>query len=86
VNEIRTDRPAFYRLRDIIGDRRAEPPVKGLLPIAPSTWWDMIARGVAPRPTKLGRASLWRAADVHELIARLDRDGSLSTQQPPRAA
>jgi predicted DNA-binding transcriptional regulator AlpA len=67
----------LLRLKDIIGDRKAHPPTRGLLPMGASTWWQLVQNRVAPKPLKLGRASYWRARDVHALIERLDRDGAI---------
>ena len=74
---------ALLRLKDIIGDRKATRPIPPLLPMGASTWWQLIQSGVAPKPLKLGRASYWRARDVHALIERLDREGAIPV--PKRA-
>lgn len=83
-----THAEGLLRLKDIIGDRKARPPTRGLLPIAASTWWELVRAGEAPKPLKIGRASLWRAGDVLQLIERLDRDGAimLPRRELPSAA
>ena len=88
VPKVPTDAEGLLRLKDIIGDRTARPPTRGLLPIAASTWWELVRAGEAPKPLKIGRASLWRARDVHQLIERLDRDGAimLPRRELPSAA
>jgi hypothetical protein len=68
----------LLRLKDILGDRKARPPTRGLLPIAPSTWWELVRAGEAPKPLKIGRASVWRAQDIHALIARISREGAIT--------
>ena len=73
----------LLRLKDIIGDRRSSPPTAALLPIAPSTWWELVRAGEAPKPLKIGRASVWRAKDIHALIERISRDGRIPV--PKRA-
>lgn len=83
LSEAITGRESLLRLKDIIGDRKAPPPIPPLLPMGASTWWQLIQAGVAPKPLKLGRASYWRARDVHALIERLERDGAIPV--PKRA-
>ena len=68
----------LLRLKDIIGDRRSSPPTAALLPIAPSTWWELVRAGEAPKPLKIGRASVWRAKDIHALIERISREGAIT--------
>jgi len=56
----------FLRLKDIIGDKPSgtEP----IIPISKSTWWAGVAKGHFPKPTKLGRVSVWRESDIAKLI------------------
>ena len=59
----------FLRQRQILGDRKANPPVPPLLPISKSAWWDGIRTGKYPKPVKLGpRTTAWRVEDVVALI------------------
>lgn len=43
----------------------------GCLPIGKSTWWAWVAKGIAPKPVKLGAVSAWAVEDIRALIARL---------------
>jgi predicted DNA-binding transcriptional regulator AlpA len=52
------------RLPQIIGPN-------GLLPIARSTFYGLVADGKMPKPVKLGRISLWREKDLYEALAAL---------------
>lgn len=61
----------FLRLPQIIGDRRATPPVPGLIPVCPSTWWAGVADARFPAPIKIGGATVWRVEEIRELIERL---------------
>jgi prophage regulatory protein len=59
----------FLRLRQIIGDPQADPPIQPLIPISKSTWWEGVKDGRFPKPIKLGpRARGWRVEDIRELI------------------
>lgn len=59
----------LLRIRDICGDRRANPPVPPIIPVARSTWWEGVKSGRFPKPLKLGpRTTVWRAADIRKLI------------------
>ncbi len=42
--------------------------VLSFLPIKKSTWYDGIAKGIYPKPVRLGRATCWRARDIRRLI------------------
>ena len=86
VSKAPTDAEGLLRLKDIIGDRKARPPTRGLLPIAASTWWELVRAGEAPKPLKIGRASVWRAEDIHALIERISREGAIPTGSARGAA
>jgi prophage regulatory protein len=59
----------FLRIRQIIGDPKASPPIPALIPVGRSTWWAGIAAGRYPAPVKLGpRVSAWRVEDILALI------------------
>ncbi len=59
----------LVRLRHIIGDPDAEPPIPAFVPVSKSTWWDGVKTGRFPQPIKLGpRLTCWRAEDVHRLV------------------
>ena len=55
----------YLRLKQIIGDPYAEPPIPAVIPVSKSTWWAGVANGRFPKPVKLGpRTTAWRAADI----------------------
>jgi len=59
----------FLRLRQIIGDLKADPPVPPLIPVSRSTWWAGVASGRFPQPLKLSPGvTVWRAEDIRALI------------------
>jgi predicted DNA-binding transcriptional regulator AlpA len=59
----------FVRLRNIIGDPKADPPIPAIIPVSRSSWWLGIKSGRYPKPTKLGpRISAWRAEDLRDFI------------------
>jgi hypothetical protein len=60
----------FLRLRQIIGDPRANPPIPAIIPVKKSCWWDGVRTGRFPKPVKLGpRVTAWRVEDIRALIA-----------------
>jgi predicted DNA-binding transcriptional regulator AlpA len=62
----------FMRLKQILGDPYAKPPVLPIIPIGKSSWWDGIKKGRFPEPVKLGpRTTAWRAEDIYDLVLRL---------------
>jgi prophage regulatory protein len=59
----------FLRLPQIIGNRKATPPIPPLIPVEKSTWWAGVKSGRFPKPVKLGpRVTAWRVEDIRALI------------------
>lgn len=61
----------FLRLRQIIGDPKAEPPIPPLIPIKKTCWWEGVKSGRFPKPVKIGngRGTFWKVEDIRALIA-----------------
>ena len=67
-----TDMPRLLRLKQIIGDPKANPPIKAIIPISKSSWWEGVKTGRYPEAIKLGaNATVWREDDVRRLIDNL---------------
>ena len=65
----------FLRLRQIIGDPKAEPPITAIIPVSKSTFWAGVKTGRYPKPVKLSeRCTAWRVEDIRELIKNADRE------------
>ncbi len=59
----------FLRLKQIIGDPNANPPVPPLIPVKRSTWWKGCRNGTYPASVKIGpRATAWRVEDIRAFI------------------
>lgn len=60
----------FVRLKRIVGDPKADPPILGVLPVGRSTWWAGVKAGRYPAPTKaLGkRVTAWDVRDIRKLL------------------
>ena len=60
----------FLRLRQIIGNPKAVPPIPPIIPVSKSTWWEGVANSRYPKPVKtLGlRITAWRVEDIRALI------------------
>ena len=66
----------YLRIKQILGNPNANPPVPALIPVSASTWWSGIKDGRYPRPVKLSpNTTAWRVSDIRELIQRIDRGG-----------
>lgn len=77
----------FLRLRQIIGNPKANPPIPALIPVGKSCWWEGIRDGRFPRPIKLGaRVTVWRVEDIRDLIARPERDAAAASARHRRRA
>lgn len=60
----------YVRLRQIIGDPSADPPIPPIIPVSKSTWWAGVKSGRYPPPVRtLGlRIAAWRVEDIRALI------------------
>ena len=69
---IHSPTPRLLRLKQIIGDPRANPPIEPIIPISKSSWWNGVRKGKYPKPVKLGEnTTVWREDDIRELINSL---------------
>jgi len=57
----------FLRLRHILGDGKANPPIKARIPVSKSTWYAGVQLQKFPKPVHLGRCAMWREADIARL-------------------
>ncbi len=58
----------FLRIRQIVGDPKASPPIPAIIPVSRSTWWAGCRSGRFPKPVKLGeRVTVWRVEDIRKL-------------------
>lgn len=59
----------LLRVKQIIGDPKATPPIPAIIPVSRSTWWSGVKSGRFPQPVKLGpRTTAWRVSDIREMI------------------
>lgn len=62
----------FLRLRSIIGDPKAIPPIPPLIPVSKSSWWLGVRSRRYPAPIKLSpRVTVWRVEDIRKFIEKL---------------
>jgi len=61
----------FLRLKQIIGDPKATPPIPPLVPVKKSCWWAGVKSGRFPKSVKIGngRGTFWRVEDIRALIS-----------------
>lgn len=59
----------FIRVRELLGDPKANPPIPAIIPVSKSSWWAGVKSGRYPAPVKLGaRTTAWRVSDIRALI------------------
>lgn len=59
----------FLRLKQIVGDPKAEPPIPAILPISRTSFLNGVKSGKYPKSIKLGeRTTAWRVEDIRALI------------------
>ena len=62
----------YVRLRQIVGNPEAKPPVPAVIPVSKSTWWAGVKSGRFPKSVKLGpRITAWKVSDIRDLIDAL---------------
>lgn len=62
----------FLRLKQIVGDKKANPPIAPIIPVGRSTWLEGCRTGRYPKPVKLGpKTTAWRVEDIRALIAQV---------------
>lgn len=68
----------YLRLRHILGDPQAVPPIPPIIPVSKSTWWEGVRTGRYPPAIKtLGpRITVWRVEDIRELVHGTYGDGA----------
>lgn len=65
----------FFRLKTILGDQKAVPPIQPIIPVSRSAWWQGIVDGRYPAGVKIGpRTTAWLKSDIEELCNRLSGD------------
>ncbi len=63
----------FLRLKQIIGDSKADPPVPPIFPVCASSWWAGVKRGDYPAPVKLGpNTTAWTINSIRALIEKIN--------------
>lgn len=59
----------FLRLHQIIGNPKANPPIKPIIPVSKSTWWAGVKTGRYPQPIKFGpRITAWSLDSINDYI------------------
>lgn len=66
----------FVRLEQIIGNRKASPPIAGVIPVCAAAWWNGVKSGLYPKSVKLGpRSTAWAVEDIRDLVERIRTHG-----------
>jgi len=60
----------YIRLKELLGNRKAVPPVPPIIPISKSSLWAKVKDGSFPAPVKpFGpRITCWLVSDIRKLI------------------
>lgn len=62
-------KPRLLRLREIIGDPKANPPIPPMIPVSKATWYAGILTGRYPKQVNLGpNIVAWRMEDILRLM------------------
>ena len=67
----------YLRLKQIIGDPKADPPISPILPISKSSWYAGIKSGRYPAGISISpRTTIWRADEELAIVTRKAMGGS----------
>jgi prophage regulatory protein len=62
-------RERLLRLKQILGDPKAKPPIEGIVPVSRSTWYRNVQNGLFPKSISISpRCVAWKASDIEELL------------------
>jgi prophage regulatory protein len=60
----------YLRLRNILGDPKANPPIPAIIPISKSAWWAGVKSGRYPKSVKLSpRTTVWSVDSIRAYLA-----------------
>lgn len=66
----------FVRLHQIIGDKKANPPLIGIIPVSKTTWYEGVKSGRYPPSVKLTEYAVgWPVADILRLVKSIESHG-----------
>ena len=59
----------LLRVKQIIGDQKAVPPITPIIPVSASTWWAGVSEGRFPQPVRIGpNTTCWKYEDIEKLL------------------
>ena len=74
--------PSFLRLKQIIGDQKAKPPIQPIIPLSKTTWWNGVRAGRYPQPIKLSdNVTAWRSDNFQNLVDEICAENYISGQE-----
>jgi predicted DNA-binding transcriptional regulator AlpA len=72
MTESTTITPTFLRLKQIIGNKKADPQIPPIIPISESAWWLGVKNGRYPSPIKLSpKVTVWRSDEIQALVNQI---------------
>lgn len=76
----------YVRERQLVGNKKSNPPIPGIIPIGHATLWVWIKAGRFPAPVKIGpRVTAWRVEDVRAWLSSGGDYRAPDKQQPAAA-
>jgi len=59
----------YLRLSQIVGNRKASPPIPPIVPVSKASWWRGVKNGRYPKPVKLTmRTTVWHSEEIWALL------------------
>jgi predicted DNA-binding transcriptional regulator AlpA len=69
MQQVNLPETGFVRLRQLLGDRKADPPLAPIIPVSKSTLWSWCKTGDFPKPVRLGPGTVaWRVEDIRAFM------------------
>lgn len=74
-------RTGYLRINQIVGDKNLNIPP--LIPVAKSTWWAGVRKGIYPSPIRLSpRMTVWRIEDICDFIEKSTESYKVKKEKP----
>jgi predicted DNA-binding transcriptional regulator AlpA len=79
-------RERLLRLKQILGDPRAKPPIEGIVPVSRATWYRCVQNGFFPKSISISpRCVAWKASDIEKLLKSWEKHPTgLDVSKSPR--
>jgi len=67
----------FLRIKQIIGDKKAKPPIPALIPVSSALFWAKVKNGDWPKPVKISsNCTAWKVEEIRVLMESFSQEAA----------